>query len=102
MRKDWRQFIETLDTPVKFLHRDEFYTTYDSATDKIAVKALPGITITRGTSPVDPGTYIYEIKDSGLPKKYRINMTLEKQFLPLTGKTRITTTINSVCELPYN
>ena len=77
----------------------EFYTKYDGATGKIAVTALPGIQITKGTSPVSPGTYIYEIKDDGINKRYRVNLTLDKRTLA-NGKTRITTTINSVCELP--
>lgn len=34
MKKDWKQFIKSLDTPVKFLHKDEFEKRFTSRKQK--------------------------------------------------------------------
>lgn len=46
MRKEWKQYIETLDRPVTFLHRDELLQQYD-----ITNEDLPAIFTLSGKQP---------------------------------------------------
>ncbi|BAO44247.1 hypothetical protein [Thiolapillus brandeum] len=34
-RKEWRQFVEALPVPCRFMHRDEFYQSYPHSQEKL-------------------------------------------------------------------
>jgi hypothetical protein len=98
--KKYTLFNEGVSSP-SFMGYWELGIKYDYGTGLIKIDELDA-TITSGAQQVPPGTYTYEIEEKcDEHRKFRINITLEKQDLS-NGETRITTTINSVCELPYN